>query len=88
MHAALLGMDDEPAESLWVRIREQTTVVNAVMRVSNRPSAQEEEVDEAFRELEEASHSRDLIFMGDLNHPIICWKGSRAQAVQEVSGVR
>lgn len=83
--AALGGMDDKPSESLWVRIRELTTVVNVVVGVSNR-SAQEE-VDEASRQLEEASYSQDLVIMGNMNHPDVFWKGRRAQAVQEISGV-
>lgn len=69
MHVALLGMDDKPAESLWVRIREQTTVANVVLGISNRPSAQEEEVDKAFWQLEEASRSQDPGPHGGLQDP-------------------
>lgn len=50
---------------LRVSIIEQTMVVNVVVGVSNRLSVQEEEVDKAFRQLDEASHSQDLILMED-----------------------
>lgn len=58
-------------------------MANVAMGVSNSLSAQEE-ADKAFRQLKEASHSQDLVFTGDLNHPNICRRGNRA--VQEVTG--
>lgn len=46
----------------------RAAVANVAMGVSNSLSAQEE-ADKAFRQLKEASHSQDLVFTGDLNHP-------------------
>ncbi|KAK4832456.1 hypothetical protein QYF61_023503 [Mycteria americana] len=43
-----LGMADELTESLWVRIKEQTSMGDTVMGICYRPPDQEEEVDEAL----------------------------------------
>lgn len=48
-----LGMDDELAETLWVRIFRQTSVDDMVGLYYRLP-AQEETVDKAFKPLEEA----------------------------------
>ena len=42
------GTGDVPAESLWVRIKRQTNMVDIVVGVCYRPPKQEEEVDEVF----------------------------------------
>ena len=44
-----LGMDKEPTESLWVRIKERTGTGDMIMGVCYRPSDQEKQVDEAER---------------------------------------
>ena len=43
-----LGVDEEPVESLWVRIKGQAHMGDTVVGVYYRPPDQEEEVDEAF----------------------------------------
>lgn len=41
-------MDDEPAESLWVSITEQTNMGDILVAVCYRWYEQEEQTDEAF----------------------------------------
>lgn len=48
-----LGVDDKPTESLWVRIEEQAALGDIVVSVCC--GTQEEEVDEAFKQLETSS---------------------------------
>jgi len=51
--------DEEQVKSLWVRIKGQVHMGDTVVSVYNRPSDQEEEVDEAFyRQLKVASQSQ------------------------------
>lgn len=77
MHGALPWMDEEPAESLWVRISGQINTGDIVVDARCRTPNQEEEVVEAFlRQLEEASCLQADEDMGDFNHPNICWKGN------------
>ncbi|GAB0179197.1 hypothetical protein GRJ2_000385000 [Grus japonensis] len=65
-----LGMDEEPTESLWVRIKGG---------VSYRPPDQGDRADEALcRQMGAASHSQALVLMGDFNHPHICWRDNTA----------
>lgn len=74
-----LGIDDEPTESLWVRIKDQTGMGDIVVGFCCRRPDQEEQVDEAFyRQVGAASHSQSVILMGDFNHPCICWKDNTA----------
>ena len=49
-----LGTDEEPAESLWVRIRGQINMGNVVVVVYCRPPDWEEADEAFFRQLEEA----------------------------------
>lgn len=50
------GADEERVESLWVRIKGQAGMGDAVVRVCYRPLDQDEETDEAFyRHLRTAS---------------------------------
>ncbi|GAB0193231.1 mitochondrial enolase superfamily member 1 [Grus japonensis] len=78
-----LGVDEERAKSLWVRIKGQANMGDAVVGVYYRPPDQEEEVDEAFyRQLEVASQSQSLVLMGDFNDPDICWKSNTAKHAQ------
>jgi len=75
-----LGVDEEPVNSLLVRIKRQAHMGDAVVGVHYRPPDQEEEVDEAFyRQLKVASQSQSLVLMGDFNHPGICWEDCRAR---------
>ncbi|GAB0204272.1 hypothetical protein GRJ2_002892800 [Grus japonensis] len=67
-------MDDQPTESFWVRIKEQTIRGDIIVDVYSRPPDQEEQVDEAFyRELKGSSCLQVLVLMVDFNHPNICW---------------
>ena len=69
--------DDEPSESLLARIRGQTKAGNTGMKTCYRSRGQEKEANEAFlRQLEEASHLQALVFMKNLNHHGIHWKGN------------
>ena len=57
-----LGTDEEPAESLWVRISWQINLAEVVVGFCCRPPDQEEEGDEAaFRQLKEASLSQAML---------------------------
>lgn len=51
-----LKTDEEPPESLWVRISGQTHMDNIAVGVCYIPPGQEEDVDEAFfRQVKDAS---------------------------------
>ncbi|GAB0204060.1 protein Hook 3-like [Grus japonensis] len=70
-----LGMDEEPTESLRVRIIEKVGKGDTVVGVYYRPPDQEEQVDEAFyRLLEVDPRLQTLVLMGDFSHPNICWR--------------
>ncbi|GAB0209793.1 hypothetical protein GRJ2_003445000 [Grus japonensis] len=74
-----LGMDEEPTESLWVRIKGSTGTGDIIAGVCYRPPNQEDQVDEAlYRQIGAASRSQALVLMGDFNHPDICWRGNTA----------
>jgi len=61
-------------------------MANTVVGVCDK-DPDKEEVDEVFcRQLEEASCSQTLVFMGEFNHPNICWRNSRAGHKQSKSG--
>jgi len=78
-----LGADEERVESLWVRIKGQPHMGDIIVGVYYRPPDQEEEVDEAFyRQLKVPSQSQTLVFMGDFNHPDICWEDHTARHTQ------
>ena len=49
---------------------------NVVVGVCCRLPDQKEVVDEAFRQLEEASHSQAVVLVGDFNHLDICQRGN------------
>jgi len=62
-----LGVGEDGVESLWVRIKGQPHMGDIIVGVYYRPPHQEEEVDEAFyRQLQAASQSLALVFMGNL----------------------
>lgn len=50
-----IHLNDEPVEILWVRIKGQANISDAVVDVYYRPPDQEEEVEEANKQLEVAS---------------------------------
>ena len=69
-----LGMGEQPAESLWVGIKEQTSMGDIVVGVHYRLPDREEQADEAaYGQLEAASHSQTAVVMGDFNHLNIRW---------------
>lgn len=79
MHGDFIGTSEEPIESLWVKSREQTRKDNVVVSVCYRPPDQEEKVGEAFfKQVEKASQSQVLVFMGYFNNPNIFWKNDTA----------
>jgi len=81
VHGALLKMDEEPTESLWVRIKEQASMGDAVVG-SAIGCLIRKTVEEAVCRQLEVSRSQALLLMTDFNHPDTC----RAQAIQEVPG--
>ncbi|GAB0204516.1 hypothetical protein GRJ2_002917200 [Grus japonensis] len=71
-------MDEEPTESLWVRIKGRAGTWDIIVRVCYRPPNQKYWADEAlYRQIGAASHSQALVLMGDFNHPI-CWRDNTA----------
>lgn len=68
-----LGMDDDPAESLWVRMGRKTDAGTAV-GVCCRPPDQKEVNETFFTQPKEASCSKALEIMGDFNHSNTCWR--------------
>jgi len=74
-----LGLDEEPMESLWVKIKGRTGLGDITVGVCYRPPDQDEQADEAlYRQTGEASRSKELVLMGDFNHPDICWRDNTA----------
>lgn len=57
-----LQSDDKPVESLWVKIRGQINRGDTIVGLCYRQPEQEE-VDEAFRQLEAASYLQALVLM-------------------------
>ncbi|GAB0203845.1 hypothetical protein GRJ2_002850100 [Grus japonensis] len=78
-----LGMDEEPTESLWVRIKGSAGAGDIIAGVCYRPPDQGDRADEAlYRQIGAASRSQALVLMGDLNHPDICWRDNAAERKQ------
>ncbi|GAB0180505.1 hypothetical protein GRJ2_000515800 [Grus japonensis] len=76
-------MDEEPTESLWVRIKGTAGAGDIIVGVCYRPPDQGDQVDEAFYiQIEAASRSQALVLMGDFNHPDICWRDNAAMHKQ------
>jgi len=64
-------MDEEPTESLWVRIKGRAGIGDIIVGVCYRPLNQEDQADEVlYRHIEAASHSQALLLMGNFNQPI------------------
>ena len=63
----------DQVESLWVKIKDQSSKGHLVVGVCYRPPDQGEPVGEAFLlQLQEVLCSQALVLMGDFNHPDIC----------------
>ncbi|GAB0188002.1 hypothetical protein GRJ2_001265500 [Grus japonensis] len=78
-----LGMDEEPTESLWVRIKGRAGAGDIIAGVCYRPPDQGDQADEAlYRQTGAASCSQALVLMGDFNHPDICWRDNTAERKQ------
>ncbi|GAB0188316.1 hypothetical protein GRJ2_001296900 [Grus japonensis] len=78
-----LGMEEEPTESLWVRIKGRAGAGDIIVGVCYRPPDQGNRADEAlYRQIGAASRSQALVLMGDFNHPDICWRDSAAEHKQ------
>ncbi|GAB0203608.1 hypothetical protein GRJ2_002826400 [Grus japonensis] len=76
-------MDEEPTESLWVRIKGSAGAGDIIAGVCYRPSDQGDQADEAlYRQIGAASCSQALVLMGDFNHPDICWRDNAAERKQ------
>ncbi|GAB0204478.1 hypothetical protein GRJ2_002913400 [Grus japonensis] len=73
-----LGMDEEPTESLWVRIKGRPGTGDSIVGVSYRPYEQGGQADEDLcRQIGAASQLKALVLMVDFNHPDICWRDNR-----------
>ncbi|GAB0208867.1 mitochondrial enolase superfamily member 1 [Grus japonensis] len=76
-------MDEEPTESLWVRIKGRAGAGDIIVGVCYRPPDQRDGADEAlYRQIGAASCSQALVLMGDFNHPDICWRDNTAERKQ------
>jgi len=74
-----LGLDEEPTESLWVKIQDRAGTGDITVGVCYRPPDKGEQADEAlYKQIGEASRSKALVLMGDFNHPDICWRDNTA----------
>ncbi|GAB0195031.1 hypothetical protein GRJ2_001968400 [Grus japonensis] len=78
-----LGMNEEPTESLWVRIKGRARAGDIIAGVCYRPPDQGDRADKAlYRQTGAASCSQALVRMGDFNHPDICWRDNAAEHKQ------
>ncbi|GAB0205343.1 hypothetical protein GRJ2_002999900 [Grus japonensis] len=78
-----LGMDEEPHDNLWVRIKGRAGSGYIIVEVCYRPPDQEDQADEAsYTQIGVASHSQALVLMGDFSHPDICWKDNTVRYKQ------
>ncbi|GAB0189153.1 mitochondrial enolase superfamily member 1 [Grus japonensis] len=76
-------MEEEPTESLWVRIKRRAWARDIIVGVCYRPPDQGDRADEAlYRQIEAASRSQALVLMGDFNNPDICWRDNTAEHKQ------
>ncbi|GAB0179239.1 hypothetical protein GRJ2_000389200 [Grus japonensis] len=75
-----LEMDEEPTESLWVRIKGRAGAGDIRVGVCYRPPDQGDRADEAlYRQIGAASRSQAVVLMGDFN---ICWRDNAAERKQ------
>jgi len=74
-----LGLDEEPTESLWVKIKSRAGTGDITVGVCYRPPDQDKRAYEAlYRHIGEAPRSKALVLMGDFNHPDVCWRDNTA----------
>ncbi|PKU31341.1 dtw domain-containing protein 2 [Limosa lapponica baueri] len=72
-------MDEEPTESLWVRIKGRAGTGDVTAGVCYRPPDQDDRADEAlYRQIGAASCSQALVLMGNFNYLDICWRDNTA----------
>ncbi|PKU39070.1 nedd4-binding protein 2-like 2 [Limosa lapponica baueri] len=80
-----LKNSQEEVESLWVGIRDRGNKGNLLVGVYYRLPYEGQPIDEAFLlQLQEASHSKALVLLGDFNHPNICWKSNTTSCRQSM----
>ncbi|GAB0187691.1 hypothetical protein GRJ2_001234400 [Grus japonensis] len=78
-----LGMEEEPTESLWVRIKGRAGAGDIIVAFCYRPPDQGDRAGEAlYRQIGAAPRSQALVLMGDFNHPDICWRDNAAEHKQ------
>jgi len=74
-----LGLNEEPTESLWVRIKGRSGTGDIIVGVCYRPPDQEDQADKAlYRQIGAASCSQTLVLMEVFNHRDICWRDNTA----------
>lgn len=62
------------AESVWVKVRGESSKGNVMVGICDRPPDKEEEMDEALlKQLVEVSKSENIVLMEDFNYCDICW---------------
>lgn len=79
-----LGVDVEPTESFWARIKEQTRTDDIVVGVCSRLSIWEEDKRMCIldSQLEASSHLQAPVLMVGFNHPDYCWRNNIARHKQ------
>ena len=74
-----LGMDEEPTEAMWVRIKGRAGTEDIIVEVYYRlPDQEDGAVQALYRQIGAASCSQNLLLMGDINHPDLCWGDNTA----------
>ncbi|PKU43893.1 dtw domain-containing protein 2 [Limosa lapponica baueri] len=72
-------MDEEPTESLWVRIKRRAGTGDVTLGISYRPHDKEDSADEALYRQTGAAHvHKSWSSLGDFNHPNIWWRDNAA----------
>ena len=78
-----LGLDEEPTESLRVRIKGRAGTGDIIVGMCCRPPDKDERADEALcRQIEAASRSQALVLMEDFSHRNIYWRDNTAELKQ------
>ncbi|KYO44843.1 hypothetical protein Y1Q_0016637 [Alligator mississippiensis] len=76
-----MGSEEGLAKVLWVRIQRRQGERDLTVGVYYRPPNQGEELDHEFSgQLAKALKARDVVVMGDLNYPDICWEEQSARS--------
>ena len=75
------GVEGGHSEVLWVRVKGSPGERDLTVGVYYRPPNQGEELDQEFLgQLTEAVRAKDVVIMGDLNFPDICWEEQSAKS--------